>query len=214
MTEPAAATSSMSAPSRGLLPITLGVALLVWVIDQLVKFWAVAQLKGEPPISIIGDFVTLTFVSNPGAAFGLGGGYTAIFSLLAIAVAVLIVRTAAKLHDPLWAVALGALLGGAVGNLTDRIFREPAFLQGHVVDYIKIGSFPVFNVADMAITISAAAMVLLTLLGRDISGGLNPQGQASGDDSGQVHENASASGESDDAQRTDNRTRAEVNDGE
>jgi len=134
--------------------------------------------------------------------------------LLAIAVAVLIVRTAAKLHDPLWAVALGALLGGAVGNLTDRIFREPAFLQGHVVDYIKIGSFPVFNVADMAITISAAAMVLLTFLGRDISGGLNRQGQASGDDSDEVDENASASGESDDAQRTDNRTRAEVNDGE
>jgi len=214
VTEPSPATSAASARSRGLLRVTVGVALLVWVVDQLVKYWAVTELKGQPPISIIGDFFTLTFVSNPGAAFSIGGGYTAIFSLLAIAVAVLIVRTATKLHDPLWAIAFGALLGGAVGNLTDRIFREPAFLQGHVVDYIKIGSFPVFNVADMAITLSAASMVLLTFLGRDMSG--RAPGAASTSDELEVeqNENVSAALESNEAQPADNRTRAEVKDGE
>jgi signal peptidase II len=114
--------------------------------------------------------LTLTVIRNSGAAFGLGAGFTILFSLVALAVAVVVVRQARTLHSTLWALALGALLGGALGNLIDRIFRDPSVLQGSVVDWIELPNFPVFNIADIAITCAGAGVVLLTLFNVPFSG--------------------------------------------
>ena len=147
------------------LPLTLGVAAGVVVLDQVTKAIAVAKLEGEPPIEILGRWLQLTFVRNPGAAFSLAGNYTIVISVVAIIVAVAIVRTARTLTNPWWAVVLGGILGGAVGNLIDRVLRDPAPFRGHVVDFLALPNFPVFNVADMALVGSAILAVLLSLKG-------------------------------------------------
>ena len=156
---------------RSLLPITILVAVLVLALDQFTKWLAVTCLEGRASVEVIGPALKLTFVRNPGAAFSLGGGYTIIFSLLAAAVAVVIVTTARSLSSVAWAIALGGLLGGALGNLLDRIFREPGFLRGHVVDFIQLPYWPIFNVADMAVVCSAGLIVILTIRGVPLRGG-------------------------------------------
>lgn len=148
-----------------LLWLVVGVAVVVWLLDQGAKWWAVVRLQDEPPIRLVGDWLTLTFLRNPGAAFSLGTGSTVIFTVVAVVVAVVIVRSARRLRSVWWAIALGGLLGGAVGNLTDRLLRQPGFPSGHVVDFISVKYFAVFNVADMAIVGSAILMVVLSLLG-------------------------------------------------
>ena len=147
------------------LPLTLGVAAGVVLLDQVTKFIAVARLEGEPPIQVIGEWLQLTFVRNSGAAFSLAGNYTIVISVLAIVVAVAIVRTARTLTNVWWAVVLGGILGGALGNLIDRIFREPAPFRGHVVDFLALPNWPVFNVADMALVGSAILAVILSVKG-------------------------------------------------
>ena len=128
------------------------------------------QSGGEGPINVIGTFVRLTYTENTGAAFSLGTGYTWIFSIIAIVVAVVIIRTSRQLGSIGWAVAFGGLLGGLLGNLLDRITRPPSPGMGSVVDFIAFPNFPVFNVADMAIVGSAALMVLLSIRGIEIKG--------------------------------------------
>ena len=147
------------------LPLTLGVAAGVVLLDQVTKIIAVARLEGEPPIQVIGEWLQLTFVRNSGAAFSLAGNYTIVISVLAIVVAVAIVRTARTLTNVWWAVVLGGILGGALGNLIDRIFREPAPFRGHVVDFLELPNWPVFNVADMALVGSAILAVILSVKG-------------------------------------------------
>lgn len=136
---------------------------VVLLVDQLTKTWAVATLEGQPDRQIIGDLLRFSFVRNPGAAFGLGGGGTIIFSLVAVVVAVVLFRMSTKLVSIWWAVALGLMLGGAVGNLLDRLFREPAPLRGHVVDFLRLPNWPVFNVADMSLVTAAVMIVALSL---------------------------------------------------
>jgi signal peptidase II len=145
------------------LPLTLGVAAGVVVLDQVTKAIAVARLEGEPPIEVLGQWLQLTFVRNPGAAFSLAGNYTIVISIIAIVVAVAIVRTARTLTNPWWAVVLGGILGGAVGNLIDRVFREPTPFRGHVVDFLELPNWPVFNVADMSLIAAAVMIVGLSL---------------------------------------------------
>jgi len=113
----------------------------------------------------IGPLLWLTFARNPGAAFSIGTGMTWIFGLLAVAIIVVIWRTSRRLASVWWAVALGLLLGGAVGNLIDRLFRTPGRFQGHVVDFITVPHFAVFNLADAAITCAAILMVVLVIFG-------------------------------------------------
>ncbi len=151
------------------LPLTLGVAAGVLVVDQVSKSIAVARLEGEPSVELLGHWLRLTFVRNSGAAFSLAGNYTVLISILAMVVAVAIVRTARTLTNPWWAVVLGGILGGALGNLLDRILRDPAPLRGHVVDFLKLPNWPVFNVADMALVGSATLAVLLSLRGVEMS---------------------------------------------
>ena len=150
--------------------------MCVLILDRLTKAWAVevmlprVQSGGEGPINVIGTFVRLTYTENTGAAFSLGTGYTWIFSIIAIVVAVVIIRTSRQLGSIGWAVAFGGLLGGLLGNLLDRITRPPSPGMGSVVDFIAFPNFPVFNVADMAIVGSAGLMVLLSIRGIEIKG--------------------------------------------
>ncbi|HQR81225.1 MAG TPA: signal peptidase II [Actinomycetota bacterium] len=139
-------------------------AATVLVVDQLTKAWAVAALEGGPERPVLGELLKFSFVRNSGAAFGLGAGATIVFSLLAIVVAVVLFRMSTRLVSMWWAVALGLMLGGAVGNLIDRLFRSPAPLQGHVVDFLRLPHWPVFNVADMSLVTAAVMIVGLSLL--------------------------------------------------
>lgn len=150
------------------LPVTLGVAAAVVILDQATKAAAVAALEGRPPIQVLGELLQLTFVRNPGAAFSLGGNYTVFISLIALAVSVAIVRTARTLTSTWWAIVLGGILGGALGNLLDRLFRAPAPFRGHVVDFLALPAWPVFNVADMSLFCSAVLAVILSLRGVEL----------------------------------------------
>ncbi len=160
----------MPTPRKGLMWLTLAVAAGVVILDQLTKWMAVKWLNPFEPVELIGPWLRLTLTRNPGAAFSLGAGYTVIFSLLALGVIAVIIRSSRKIGSVGWAVALGGILGGATGNLIDRIFRSPAVFRGHVVDFIQWPHFPVFNVADMSITCSAVLMVILVLRGVQLSG--------------------------------------------
>ncbi len=151
------------------------VAVGVVVIDQLTKHWVVAVIQprmqsGEGPFELLGGFLKLTYTENTGAAFSIGAGYTWIFSIVALIVAVVILRSARRLGSLGWAIALGGLLGGLLGNLIDRITREPSPGLGYVVDWIQFPNFAVFNAADASITCSAVLMVILALRGVEFSG--------------------------------------------
>lgn len=146
------------------------VAISVWLIDQATKALAVAKLDGHDEITIIPHMFSLGFTRNPGAAFGMATGLTVILSALAVVVCIFVVRAASRLRDKGWAVGLGLLLGGAMGNLTDRIFREPSPFRGHVVDFLHINNFPVFNMADTALTFAAVVVFWRTWRGVGIDG--------------------------------------------
>ncbi len=165
------------------LPLTLGVAAGVIVVDQVTKALAVANLEGEPPIQVIGTWLQLTFVRNPGAAFSLAGNYTILISIIAVIVALAIVRTARTLTNVWWAVVLGGILGGALGNWIDRLLREPAPLRGHVVDFLELPNWPVFNVADMALVGSAILAVILSIKGIEMG---DPQDEEAAVDTGEA----------------------------
>ncbi|MEV5411742.1 signal peptidase II [Thermopolyspora sp. NPDC052614] len=147
------------------------VAAGVYAIDLASKTIVVAMLENRPPVRLIGDLLQLRVIRNPGAAFSIGTGMTFVFTLIAVVVAAVIVRYAPRLRSLPWAITLGLLLGGALGNLTDRLFRAPAPFEGHVVDFIAVGSFPVFNAADSAIVCGGVLAVALAWLGYRIDGG-------------------------------------------
>jgi signal peptidase II len=150
--------------------VVLGVAAGVLAVDQITKWWVQQTMPGRAPIEVIGDWLQITYTLNPGAAFSLGGSFTIVLSLIAIGVAVVIVRMASRLGSTAWAVALGGILGGALGNLTDRMLREPGPFRGHVVDWISLPNYPVFNIADSAIFCSAALMIYLSVRGIGLDG--------------------------------------------
>ena len=164
------AASAVPGRSRKLLWLTLSVAAGVVIVDHLSKAWAIANLKGQPPVELLGSWLRLNYLENTGAAFSLGTGFTVIFTAIAVIVVVVIVRTASRLGSVGWAIALGGLLGGALGNLVDRLTRAPGIGRGYVVDFIQVPHWPVFNVADMSIVCSAILMVVLALRGIDVDG--------------------------------------------
>ena len=138
-------------------------AWTIWLFDFATKTWALTSLSSSEPRKIIGSFLQLTLVHNPGAAFSFATGFTLVFSLLALAVVVAVVYFAPKITSGGWQLCIGLLLGGVLGNLTDRIFRVPSFLNGHVIDWIQIPSWPVFNLADSAICVAAFIAFVLSL---------------------------------------------------
>jgi signal peptidase II len=145
--------------------VLLGVAaVMVYAVDLITKVIAVHQLAHRTrPVTIVDSVFDLELVRNPGAAFGLGVGMTIVFSAVSIAVIAAILRYASRLGSAWWALVFGLVLGGALGNLTDRIFRDPGFGRGHVVDFLHIHHWPVFNVADSAFTVAGAIVVVLAI---------------------------------------------------
>jgi len=151
------------------------VAVAVLLLDLGTKLLVVATLDRGEDVRLLGGALHLTHARNTGAAFSFAEGFTVVFTLIAVAVAVVIVRAARRLFSPGWAVALGLVLGGAVGNLVDRVFRDPGFLRGGVVDFISVFApggdvFPIFNVADSAITCGGVLGALLALRGIEFDG--------------------------------------------
>ncbi|MFJ2057186.1 signal peptidase II [Streptomyces sp. NPDC087908] len=146
------------------------VAVLAYLLDLGSKMLVVAELEGREPIRVIGDWLRFDAIRNPGAAFGMGEAFTIIFTCIAVAVIVVIIRLARKLYSLPWAIALGLLLGGALGNLTDRIFRSPGVFEGAVVDFIAPAHFAVFNLADSAIVCGGTLIVILSFRGLDPDG--------------------------------------------
>ncbi|MHA6795305.1 signal peptidase II [Pseudonocardia bannensis] len=162
-----------SAPRR--IALLALIAILVLVGDIVTKVLGVALLEGRPPVELLGGAIYLVLVRNPGAAFSLATGYTWVLTLVAIAVVTVIIRISRRLRSVGWAVALGLVLGGALGNLSDRMFRSPGPLLGHVVDTVSLfapdGSvWPVFNLADAAIVSGGVLLVILALIGRELDG--------------------------------------------
>jgi signal peptidase II len=143
------------------------VAAVILAADVATKVTAVRLLQPGEPVSIIGDTVTWTLVRNSGAAFSMATGSTWILTLIATSVVVGIVWMGRRLVSPWWAVGLGMILGGALGNLVDRFFRWPGPLRGHVVDFLSVGWWPVFNVADASVVCGAVLLVALSLFGYD-----------------------------------------------
>ncbi|WP_101257791.1 signal peptidase II [Streptomyces barkulensis] len=146
------------------------VAAVAYALDLITKILVVEKLEGHDPIEVIGTWLRFQAVRNPGAAFGIGEALTIVFTVIAAAVIVVIARIARKLYSTPWAIALGLLLGGALGNLTDRVFRSPGVFQGHVVDFIAPAHFAVFNLADSAIVCGGVLIVLLSFRGLDPDG--------------------------------------------
>ncbi|MEV6049670.1 signal peptidase II [Streptomyces sp. NPDC052107] len=152
------------------IALLFAVAAFAYALDLISKLLVVAKLEGREPIRLVGDWLELNATRNPGAAFGFGAAFTIIFTLIAAAVIVVIMRLARKLYSYPWAIALGLLLGGALGNLTDRIFRSPGVFEGKVVDFIAPKGFAVFNLADSAIVCGGILIVLLSFRGLDPDG--------------------------------------------
>ncbi|MEU7650455.1 signal peptidase II [Micromonospora taraxaci] len=141
------------------------IAAVVLASDQATKYWAESALSDGQTISIVGDLLSLRLVYNPGAAFSIGSAYTWIFAVFAAAAVVAVTVVARRVTSRPWAVALGLVLGGATTHLLDRLFREPGFARGHVVDFIDYAGFFVGNVADIALVVGVAIVMLLNLRG-------------------------------------------------
>ncbi|CAN2193608.1 LspA Lipoprotein signal peptidase [Candidatus Nanopelagicaceae bacterium] len=138
------------------------VAWAVWVLDLATKIWAVNNLSYKSNIKVIGEFFQLTFVRNSGAAFSFAAGATIFLSIFGLIVMSAILYYSLQITSRGWAVVLGLLLGGILGNMVDRIFREPGVLRGHVIDWMQLPNWPVFNIADTAIVTAAVISMVLT----------------------------------------------------
>jgi signal peptidase II len=150
--------------------VLFSVAIVVYTIDVMTKFMAVTFLTEDDPVRVGHTSITLRLIRNPGAAFGLGVGATALFTIITALVIGAVLRTARRLGSLRWAVALGLLLGGSLGNLSDRLSRSPGPMRGHVVDFIDIPGWPIFNLADAFICVAGVLIVLLALRNVPIGG--------------------------------------------
>jgi signal peptidase II len=156
---------------RRRVAVLVGVAAFVLAADAITKAIVVAHLRPDQPVHLIGNVLMLWLTRNPGAAFSVGTGETVVFTAIAFGVVIYIARTARKLYSLGWAVALGLLLGGAMGNLSDRIFRAPGLFRGDVVDWIAVTRYyPIFNLADSAIVCGGILTVILATRGYRLDG--------------------------------------------
>jgi lipoprotein signal peptidase len=170
VTEEQTAPAPVRATGRA-VGVLVGTGVLVLLIDVLTKYLAVAHLTGRPPVRLLGGAVYLVLTRNSGAAFSLGTGYTFVFPVVSLLVVSWIGWMASRLRSLPWALALGLVLGGALGNLADRIFRAPGLMLGHVVDFVSLFStdghiWPIFNAADSGLLCGVILAVLLEMTGR------------------------------------------------
>jgi signal peptidase II len=150
-------------------------ALAVLAADLVTKMIAVEMLADRPPLKLLGGLLYLTEARNSGAAFSFAQGATVLFTAVAVVVVAVIVRTASRLRSAQWALCLGLILGGAAGNLADRLFRSPGPLRGEVIDWISVLDphgrvWPIFNIADSAIVCGGILAVVLAALGYEVDG--------------------------------------------
>jgi len=155
---------------RVLFGLLVGSAVVAYALDQATKAWALSALDAGSPVNVVGEFIRLNLIRNAGAAFSIGDNATWVLTLIAFAVLVVVIRTARRIGSRGWAWALGLLLGGSLGNLTDRMTREPGPGRGHVVDFIDYFGLFIGNVADIAIVGAALLIGLLALRGIGVDG--------------------------------------------
>jgi signal peptidase II len=160
---------------RRVLTLFFGIAVAVAVIDQVTKHLTVVYLADREPVKVLGGLVYLMHVRNSGAAFSMGTGVTWVFPIVALVVTVVLGFVIRNVRSTAWAIALGLVFGGVIGNLGDRLFRSPGPFMGHVVDMVSLldergQGFPVFNGADSALTIGVVLIILLELSGRQRDG--------------------------------------------
>ncbi len=171
MTVAAGGGQRAGAPARPRrVAVLLGVAVFVIAADVISKSIVVAKMPDHRPIRLLGGLLTLTLTRNGGAAFSIGTSMTIVFTAIALGVIIYILRAARNLRSIGWAITLGLLLGGATGNLLDRVFRAPGPFQGQVVDWIELPHWPVFNLADSSIVCAGVLFVLLALRGIRLDG--------------------------------------------
>lgn len=156
----------------------IALAVGVLIVDQATKAWALAALDEGVRHPVLGDLLGIQLLFNPGAALGLATGTTWLLTLIALVVIVVIVRVSRRLGSTGWAIALGLLLGGALGNLIDRLVREPGVGRGHVIDFIAYGNLFVGNVADIAIVVAAGLLMILSFRGVRLDGTRESAGEA------------------------------------
>lgn len=154
--------------------LVVGLAAAVVAVDHATKWWALQELPGNP-IELVGT-LRLRLVFNTGAAFGLGSRYAPVIALAALVVVLILVRTARLLTTWPSVVGVGLILGGAIGNLADRLFRESdGILGGAVVDFIDVQWWPVFNIADIAINVGAAVIIVASMREPALGGAPDPR---------------------------------------
>jgi signal peptidase II len=175
-----AAGSAGAARSGKFLLVLAACAAFAYLFDQLTKFWVVSTMVEGQVTPVLPPLLSWHFIRNPGAAFSIGENHTWLFSIVMAVVAGAILFHARRVRSIWWSIALGFLLGGALGNLTDRLFREPSFGMGHVVDFIAFPNFAIFNIADSAIVGSVILWCILTLLGIGMDGRRTPARGAGG----------------------------------
>ena len=152
------------------LVVFASIAALGYAVDVVSKVLAVARLTDRPPVPVVGDLLQLYLARNPGAAFSTGTSYTLVLTFVAIGAAAAVLVASRRLASVGWAVGLGFLMAGILGNLTDRVFRAPGPLRGHVVDFLQLPHWPIFNVADMCINAAAAVIIVQALRGVSLDG--------------------------------------------
>jgi signal peptidase II len=143
---------------------------LLYAVDQATKWLAVDRLTGKPDKQLVGDVLVLHLTRNAGAAFSTGTGYTELFSCVAVAAVLVVLWLSGRVRNAVWAIGFGLLLAGITGNLTDRLLRAPGVLRGHVVDFLMLPHWPIFNVADMCINVAAALILLQAFRGVRLDG--------------------------------------------
>ncbi|MDN5746838.1 MAG: signal peptidase II [Nocardioidaceae bacterium] len=148
----------------------VSVAVVALTADQVTKVLAVRHLTDRPNVEVVGDVLQLHLVYNPGAAFSLGTQFTVVLSCLAVAATLVVLALSRRIATPMWAFAMGFLLAGIDGNLADRIFRAPEVLRGHVVDFLRLPNWPIFNVADICINIGVALILVQVVRGIRMDG--------------------------------------------
>jgi len=165
-----AATATHRPTARRRAGLLFGVALIAYALDQVTKALAVARLEPGVQRPFVGELLQLHLIRNPGAAFSLGTGSTVVFTVVQTAVVVAVVVVARRVRSTAWAVGLGLLLAGAAGNATDRYLRAPAVGRGHVVDFLELPHWPIFNLADSSVVLAAVLIAVLGFRGTTLEG--------------------------------------------
>jgi signal peptidase II len=160
-------------PSRARVwTVLAAVFAVLYAADQATKWLAVDRLTGQPDKQLVGDVLVLHLTRNAGAAFSTGTGHTWLFTVLAFAAVLVVLWLSRRVRSVLWAIAFGTLLAGILGNFTDRVFRTPGGLRGHVVDFLMLPHWPIFNIADICINLAAGLILVQAFRGIRLDGTL------------------------------------------